>query len=317
MKKNKLLIVLLITFISFCFGINGVKALPTCDLDFYNAKIVRSVEAGNDLTCSDDKLCAKYLAPGTTIWRDTGVGAWGPGSRYAGASFRTSEKNTLKSYKMTIWEEFKNSSGKKDYRAVCDYFQEISGAKPGQDYILEVNIEKNEKDSSGNYKYGHIFSVHFTGKYIDDNGKEISYNDDHVTLKRKGQYYSTNGTPNGETPPALEVETTTGDSGAPAGIEKASKSKEITKVGGNSDLACDTIGELFDEYWPYVMVIVPILLIIMMTIDFFKAMSSSDADAIKKAGTNALKRTIAVVILLALPALLNMLFNMLGLDFCL
>ena len=64
------------------------------------------------------------------------------------------------------------------------------------------------------------------------------------------------------------------------------------------------------------MVITPILLIVMITIDFFQALAKGDNDSIKKAGNNAIKRTIAAVVLLALPALLSLIFSLVGLDLC-
>ena len=64
------------------------------------------------------------------------------------------------------------------------------------------------------------------------------------------------------------------------------------------------------------MIIVPILLIVMITIDFFKALAKGDSDSIKKAGNNTVKRTIAAVVLLALPALLGLIFSWFGLDLC-
>lgn len=84
----------------------------------------------------------------------------------------------------------------------------------------------------------------------------------------------------------------------------------------DSDEGCLQVSTIISKYWKYIMVIVPILLIIMMVLDFFKAMTSNDGDAIKKAGTNAVKRTIAAVILLALPALLDLVFGLFGLDLC-
>lgn len=322
MKKNRFLMFIIIIFMSFCCGAYKVGALPNCDLKFYNMEIT-SNEAGADLTCGANTLCAKYCPQGSILCYDTGLAAWGEGSRIAGASMIVSEKNTVKSYGFTIYEEYADSNNKKKYRAVCNYSQNIDNAAAGSNLFVLLNIGANEKDSSGGYKYGHIFSVHFSGTYENESGNIVNYSSDNVTLRRSGQYYSTNRTAKtttkkGQTTTALKISSTTGKSGAPAGIGKASSTKKITEIGsGNSDMACDTIGDLFDEYWPYVMVIIPILLIIMMAIDFFKAMAINDADALKKAGTNAVKRTIATVIALALPALLRMVFGLFGIDFCL
>lgn len=323
MKKNRFLLLITLFLCFFAFSKN-VKAdsLPNCDLNFYNMKITAN-ESGTDLTCGANNICAKYCPQGSYLCYDTGLPGWGDGVRVAGASMRVSEKNTIKSYGFTIYEEYADSNNKTQYRAVCNYSQNLSNAAAGSNLFVQLDIGANEKDSSGGYKYGHIFSVHFSGTYANESGEIVNYSSDNVTLRRSGQYYSTNRTSKtttkkGQTTTALEITSTTGESGAPAGIRKATNTKQITEIGsGNSDIACDTIGELFDEYWPYVMVIIPILLIVMISIDFFKAMAVNDADALKKAGSNAVKRTIATIIALALPALLRMLFGLFGIDFCL
>ncbi len=70
------------------------------------------------------------------------------------------------------------------------------------------------------------------------------------------------------------------------------------------------------KYWRWIMLLTPVLLIVMITIDFVKALSNNDADAIKKSSTNAVKRVIAGVILLALPMLLDIIFGWFGLEIC-
>ncbi len=80
---------------------------------------------------------------------------------------------------------------------------------------------------------------------------------------------------------------------------------------------CDTgLASLIRRYWKWVMFLAPILLIVMMSIDFLKAMSSGDADAINKSASNAIKRVIAAVILLALPWALEVIFGWFGLQIC-
>ena len=53
-----------------------------------------------------------------------------------------------------------------------------------------------------------------------------------------------------------------------------------------------------------------------MTMDFIKAMASGDADSIRKSTSNAIKRVIAGIILLALPWALEVLFGWFGLEIC-
>lgn len=78
---------------------------------------------------------------------------------------------------------------------------------------------------------------------------------------------------------------------------------------------CDKgIISLISRYWGIFVIFIPILLIVMMTVDFLKAMASSDSEAIKKSSTNAIKRVIATVVLLGLPWLLKTIFTVFGLQ---
>ena len=81
---------------------------------------------------------------------------------------------------------------------------------------------------------------------------------------------------------------------------------------------CDgDLKNFIDDYWKIFLIVSPGLLIMMISIDFFKAIMSSDEDLIKKAANNAIKRTAAMIILLMLPYILRTLFGWAGLDFCL
>ena len=80
---------------------------------------------------------------------------------------------------------------------------------------------------------------------------------------------------------------------------------------------CDNnLKKLIEKYWKWIMFLTPILLIVMITIDFLKAMTSGDADSIKKSSTDAFKRVIAAVVLLALPWALSVVFGWFGLNIC-
>lgn len=78
---------------------------------------------------------------------------------------------------------------------------------------------------------------------------------------------------------------------------------------------CDKkISKLIKKYWKWVMFLTPLGLIVLMTVDFAKAMSSEDADAVKKSSSNAIKRVIAAVILLALPWVIKVVFTWFGIE---
>lgn len=74
------------------------------------------------------------------------------------------------------------------------------------------------------------------------------------------------------------------------------------------------IKQMIVKYWKYIVVGTPILLMVMATVDFMKAMMSNDSDAIQKSGSNALKRAIAMFILLFSPTILTIIFKWFGLE---
>ena len=113
-----------------------------------------------------------------------------------------------------------------------------------------------------------------------------------------------------------ELGTTGGD------IDKASKAKlsasDVTYNSKNGHMDCGdlSVKDLIDEYWSIVMVLVPIVLMLLISIDFIKALTANDQEQLKKSGNSAIKRTIAAVILLMLPALLSMILGWFGLELC-
>lgn len=79
---------------------------------------------------------------------------------------------------------------------------------------------------------------------------------------------------------------------------------------------CETVTELMTTYWQYVYIIVPILVILLISVSYARAVMSSEADALKKAHTSNMRRLIAGVILVMLPFLIRTIFDLFGIDFC-
>lgn len=76
------------------------------------------------------------------------------------------------------------------------------------------------------------------------------------------------------------------------------------------------LGYFIDKYWTWVLILMPTIAIILMTIDFVGAMLASDSDALKKASSKALKRVLALAILLLLPVIIRILFRLFDIDTC-
>lgn len=84
----------------------------------------------------------------------------------------------------------------------------------------------------------------------------------------------------------------------------------------DESMTCQFLEDVFGEYWNWVLILAPVATIILITIDFVGCLLSSDAEAMKKAGDKTIKRTIALVLLLMLPIVLKLIFNLFGLDIC-
>ena len=95
--------------------------------------------------------------------------------------------------------------------------------------------------------------------------------------------------------------------------------EDFKKLVGKNNL-CDKDGELrklFNNVWTIICIFMPPLIILMCSVDFFKAITTSDDDGIKKAANKSLKRALSFILLLMLRFILNTLFGWVNLPHCL
>lgn len=95
--------------------------------------------------------------------------------------------------------------------------------------------------------------------------------------------------------------------------------EDFKKLVGKNNL-CDKDGELrklFNNVWTIICIFMPPLIILMCSVDFFKAITTSDDDGIKKAANKSLKRALSFILLLMLRFILNTLFGWVNLPLCL
>ena len=87
---------------------------------------------------------------------------------------------------------------------------------------------------------------------------------------------------------------------------KIPKGKECESIFGDvNDEATPSLAYIINEILTYVRIIVPMLLIILGTIDLAKAMTASKEDEIKKARDTFVKRIIIGVVVFFVPAIVN------------
>lgn len=88
-------------------------------------------------------------------------------------------------------------------------------------------------------------------------------------------------------------------------------------VVSNSKLECDSgFAEIIDEAWNIILICAPILTILMGTIGFVQALLSSDADGIKKASSDLIKRAVALLLLMLLKVIVSVILNLFGITIC-
>lgn len=309
MKKNinKMIITLAVIMISFFIGVNSTKALDTCDFENNYGSISEShkphVEIGD----------TNYGMSRISYWCYNGKTAVGAAAKStcdnASGKFyiqfnvaRKTSKNGgyVKNTKFTIYNK------KGDAQCYIEYDE--SSKKYG---VYQYNFNLNKKDVGKIVVEG----TYYTGK----KDKKFGKNEFNINHDGDGSG-DTHTTKKGTTSTSIGGDTIGG--GAATGTKKGKAKKEAIKTNKSGEIinssatSCTEVSGLIHDYWKYVMVIVPILLIVMITIDFFKALAKGDSDSIKKAGNNTVKRTIAAVVLLALPALLGLIFSWVGLDLC-
>ncbi|CDA80574.1 unknown [Clostridium sp. CAG:594] len=339
MKKNinKMIITLVVVVISFFSKTEIFKALPTCNI---GSEINESKGYGYAYTTVDANgrsgvssgqinICKNMDCSGSTTLTGGWLN-WSEGERNFFVEYDSGPETKITDVEYTLYREDKNG----DAEALCKGTPAVDISNNNGVVHISFSIENDS-----------VLKIEANGKYTDSAGKSKSFPKESFNIRHKlgntdkvknieqttqntkkgqkgttttkpkanpGSYYGKNGIAN---------ESTTTAKGAASGTRKGQTKKELeTNADGeiinSSSTSCTEVSDLIHDYWKYVMIIVPILLIVMITIDFFKALAKGDSDSIKKAGNNTVKRTIAAVVLLALPALLGLIFSWVGLDLC-
>jgi len=318
MKKNRFLIVVTL-FLCFFMFYGNVKALPTCDFENnYGTLETRTQKEVNNM---DDMQYSMGAYSTSTNLPITTAGPWStdPKKFYWVYAMKS---GYIKDAKFTIYSD--DDTGKYEGKAQCEYSVDV----------IKKCMEEEGQSKCQTFKFWfdfnkkHVLHVRFTGTYCDSNDSCSSFGTKKFLVYKKtdgtGVDHTTIANTTSSTAKNKHIDSGDEKSGGTgvAGTVKGKTKQDVIKTDkdGNINMSestsCTDVSSIIHDYWSYVMVIVPILLIIMMTLDFFKAIGSNDADVIKKAGTNSVKRTLAAVILLALPVLLSFIFDLFGLDLC-
>lgn len=82
-----------------------------------------------------------------------------------------------------------------------------------------------------------------------------------------------------------------------------------SKIDGGDEIDCGEFVEITKPIAKIIMIAAPILLLVLGTVDFMKAVAASDEKAMKKAMSDFIKRLLICVIILILPVLINMIMG--------
>ena len=87
----------------------------------------------------------------------------------------------------------------------------------------------------------------------------------------------------------------------------------VKKESPDGDVEFTELGKFMNDLFALIKIATPVLVIALSTIDYVKAISSSNADEMKRANSRIVKRLVIGLIIFVLPFLLEVLFRLFGL----
>lgn len=326
-KKIALLLVMII-FVSF-LDINYVKAVAQCNIGVCDiTQTDADCEKGyGTIRYTTDKSMAN--ANMIQMCRRGNDGKCGTGLKFAYIFDNSEDKQLLVEFNGN------KATGAIIKTAYIDFYENKDDESPvcridlntGDNSVLSVDIDINHG------KVNHLIAG---GTYLDENGVEQAFsnemtsvgvhrilsegeepvvNDENISSEENPIESSGTGSSYGESQVVeggSQPYTTTDPAIAPT------TGKLGINIGSSQEITCSNdLKGFINKIWKYFMILAPILLIIMSTLDFFKALFSSEPDMLNKAASNTVKRTLATIILLMLPLLLSTILDFFGLKLCL
>ena len=197
----------------------------------------------------------------------------------------TTTKNNYKIASKNGWYMCNNRSNVESATKVCQYYKKA-------DYIdyCEVKVYSSENECKKNLGNTKVTSTKATKK----------------TKTTTSTQATANNVKEGDQSNLIQKYTTGGNK------KLVNDSKKIQCDGGSGT----SLKDLIDRYWKIIAIFSPVILLLFTSLDFMKAILASDADQLKKSSSNALKRTLAFVILIMLPWALSLVLGWFGLELC-
>lgn len=170
---------------------------------------------------------------------------------------------------------------------------------PNYDKRYDYKVTMNVPDKLGNVLSGYSNTFPKFVKVTDDSGKETEEETQEEVKVENGVVNNGNLVTLGES-----------DTPLADGFEF---------IIGKAKVDCEedsSLMSLIDDFWNIILIAAPILTIAMGMIEFVKVVVSSDADAMKKAGSNTVRRAIALFLLMIIKVILAVILNIAGINIC-
>lgn len=195
------------------------------------------------------------------------------------------------------WKSAMNSVDVGDYDQLsCCFLSEDDEDSMCDYYLLAENVEENPSEEE--------LSEEGPGVEDPDNTEEES--------DSSSESGSTSGSGNGGlTSDPYDDKNIFGENGGSEDFN--CKTIFVQKESPDGDVEFTELGQFMNDLFSLIKILTPVLVIALSTIDYVKAIASSNADEMKKANSRTVKRLVIGLIIFVLPFLLEVLFRLFGL----
>ena len=228
--------------------------------------------------------------------------------------------------KRVCCEKGNNYIGK--YEA-CDYYQLKEGVEPEINDSSDIDLDKIETNEENAVSCDSSvdltnFVFDYTDAELDSKDDPSKQTDNRITCcKQIASSYATGGLPKWRCTYYVKKELI--DQGYQTGADKAEEQEELSEredledITGDTEANCNAIfdeeaRELIERLFQIVCIAVPILLIVLGSVDFGNAVLFSDKEALQKAVKRFTTRCIVAVAIFSLPMLVDLIFHFPGMD---
>lgn len=262
-------------------GIESKKVISTCtgsSMGFYNRK--------------------SYVLPYFRLYSD-GTKEWSlDGKTYVPITNAITGKVSNDKFSVTVNDSLINSIFSTS-KAICpeQIYRCVSKSKNGYSYELSTNSNYCTNDDLGNSDGQAFGSGYFGGAFGDPNDDSNTGSGGSDTDHSSGDFYSKPG--------SISIDDLRDD------INSYKDDADCNSLLGSTEDE-ESVAWLLQQLLNYVKILGPILVVILSSLDFAKAIIASDDDNMKKSEKKLMVRLILAVALFLIPTLVSVILNIFG-----